>query len=61
MNISNSVSYRQINDLRKAQAKAVAEGKDTFQFDNKMLDVHYAKFMLDFLTMQSTSMGGKND
>jgi len=58
MNVPNT-TYKQINALRKAQAKAVADGKDTFQFDNKMLDVHYAKFMLDFLVIQS--MGGVRD
>tara|TARA_R110000782_G_scaffold201501_1_gene290193 strand:+ start:390 stop:572 length:183 start_codon:yes stop_codon:yes gene_type:complete len=50
---------KRIDLLRESYEKAHRDGKDTFVFDNNELDVRYAKFMLEFLDIQTKSMGGK--
>ena len=47
---------KRVSLLREAYEEANKDGKDTFQFDNNVLDVRYAKFMLEFLDIQAEAI-----
>jgi len=49
---------KRVSLLREAYEEANKDGKDTFQFDNNVLDVRYAKFMLEFLDIQAEAIRG---